>query len=113
SPDLASALEAERRRADKLEREVASMMDEIHRLRGSHRGAGGENPRAEYAEAELRQLREDFAVMMHREQLSAERTEGEMRRLQDELEAFEQGHKPDLARIIDQERERAARAEAE
>ncbi|KAF4674623.1 hypothetical protein FOL46_004409 [Perkinsus olseni] len=113
SPDLASALESEHRRAEKLEREVARMMDEIHRLRGTHSAAGGENPRAEYAEAELRQLREDFAVMMHREQLSAERTEGEIRRLQDELEAFEQGHKPDLARIIDQERERAARAEAE
>ncbi|KAF4745561.1 hypothetical protein FOZ62_027588, partial [Perkinsus olseni] len=113
SPDLASALESERRRADKLEREVARMMDETHRLRGSHSAAGGENPRAEYAEAELRQLREDFAVLMRREQLSAERTEGEIRRLHDALEAFEQGHKPDLARIIDQERERAARAEAE
>lgn len=57
---------------------------------------------------EIRRLREEYvgvsqldsgmaiqraqATLMHREQLSAEWTEEEIRRLRDELEAFEQGH---------------------
>ncbi|EER20622.1 Paramyosin, putative [Perkinsus marinus ATCC 50983] len=138
---LTPMLDGERRRGDQAEREVLRLKEEIRRRQEYGRDSEALMRRAERAEEEvrrlrweldrcqqaevsdsvytenaemeIRRLREEYATLMHREQLSAEWTEEEIRRLRDELEAFEQGHNPDLARIIDQERARAARAEAE